>query len=136
MNYSKLLPLALCCLFYHSTLAQNATITIKNKSNRFMYVKLMQGPERKAVLYKTDSIAPKSTSVIDVTQTGMYFMKTRAILFDENDPEKNDTIYSKDRPMQLISDNRRGHSNITIEFKVKEAKNQGTIAITRKEYDN
>ncbi|MBL7900429.1 MAG: hypothetical protein JNK73_00385 [Bacteroidia bacterium] len=130
--FSFALPLFVC----GKLLAQNATITIKNKSNRYMYVKLMQGPERKAVLYKTDSIAPKSTSVIDVTQTGMYFMKTRAILFDENDPEKNDTIYSKDKPMQLISDNRRGHSNITIEFKVKEAKNPGTIAITRKEYDN
>lgn len=132
----KLFSFALLLFVCGKLLAQNATITIKNKSNRYMYVKLMQGPERKAVLYKTDSIAPKSSSVIDVTQTGMYFMKTRAILFDENDPEKNDTIYSKDKPMQLISDNRRGHSNITIEFKVKEAKNPGTIAITRKEYDN
>lgn len=136
MNKYLLLTLVLILVKTNFIQAQNATITIKNKSNRYMYVKLMQGPERKAVLYKTDSIAPKSTSVIDVTQTGMYFMKTRAILFDENDPEKNDTIYSKDKPMQLISDNRRGHSNITIEFKVKEAKNPGTIAITRKEYDN
>ncbi len=134
--HQKLLSLALPLFLCSQLLSQNATITIKNKSNRFMYVKLMQGPERKAVLYKTDSIAPKSTRIIDVTQTGMYFMKTSAILFDENDPEKNDTIYSKDKPMQLISDSRRGHSNITIEFKVKEAKNPGTIAITRKEYDN
>lgn len=135
MNQILLLT-ALSLVLNSKLIAQNATITIKNKSNRYMYVKLMQGPERKAVLYKTDSIAPKNTRVMDVTQTGLYFMKTRAILFDEKDPEKNDTIYSKDKPMQLISDGRRGYSNITIEFKVKEAKNQGSIAITRKEYDN
>jgi hypothetical protein len=38
--------------------------------------------------------------------------------------------------MQLISDKKRGHSNVTIEFKVKESKNNNSISITRKEYDN
>jgi hypothetical protein len=96
----------------------------------------MQGPERKAVLFKTDSIAPKGTLVIDVFETGLYFTKLQAILYDKKNPEKNDTMYSKDRPMQLVSDKKRGHTNVTIEFKVKESKSDNSISITRKEYDN
>ncbi len=51
----------------------------------------------------------------------------------------NDTIYSKERPFQVISDKRRGFSNITMEYKVKETKKPepgGPIPISRKEYDN
>src|SRR5688572_30491279 len=115
MRLNKILLLALSGIFCKNIYCQNATITFKNKSDRYLYIKLMQGPERKAVVYKTDSVAPKSTLVIDVMETGTYFTKLRAILYDKKDPEKNDTIYSKDRPMQLISDKRRGHSNMTIE---------------------
>ena len=51
-------------------------------------------------------------------------------------PENNDTIYSKDRPIQLISDKKRGHSNVTIEFKVKESKESGSVSISKKEFNN
>jgi hypothetical protein len=121
--------------FYKSSFSQNATMTIKNKSDRHVDIKLMQGPERKAFVYKLDSIAPKSTLVLNVYNTGLYFTKLRAILYDKKDPSKNDTIYSKNRPLQLTSDNKRGHSNVTIEFTVKESKNE-SLSITRKEYDN
>lgn len=136
MNHINLLTFILCNLFCSGIFAQNATITIKNKSDRNVNLKLMHGPERKAVLYKTDSIAPKGTIVLDVFETGLYFTKLQAILYDKKDPAKNDTIYSKDRPIQLISDKKRGYSNFTIEFKVKESKNENSISITRKEYDN
>ncbi len=133
INLFALVLLAFSC---KNAFSQNATITIKNKSDRYLSVKLMHGPERKALLYKADSVAPKSTLVFDVYETGLYFTKIRGILYDKKVPEKNDTIYSKDRPMQLISDNRKGYSNVTIEFKVKESKNESSVAITRKEYDN
>jgi hypothetical protein len=96
----------------------------------------MQGNERKNIVYKTDSIAPKGTIVFNVMETGFYFTKTRAILYDKKDIEKNDTIYSKDRPMQLISDKKRGHSNVTIEYKIKESKENNSVSITRKEFDH
>jgi hypothetical protein len=131
-----IIPFLLCSLLYQGLRCQNATITIKNKSDRHLNVKLMQGPERKAVLYKIDSIAPKGTLVFDVRETGLYFTKLRAIFYDKKNPDNNDTIFSKDRPMQLISDRKRGHSNVTIEFRVKESKNEGSMSITRKEYDN
>jgi len=98
-------------------------------------MKIMKGPEKKATLYKIDSIAPKGTVVFDITETGLYFTKTRAILYDKKDPEKNDTLYSQDRPIQIISDKKRGYSNMTIVYKVKESKTESSISITRKDYD-
>lgn len=136
MKRIKILAFFLFGIFSKNLFSQNATITIKNKTDRYVNVKLMQGPEKKAILYKTDSIPPKGSKVLDVTETGTYFTKLRAIKYDKKNPEMNDTIYSKDRPMQVISDKKRGHSNITIEFKIKESKHNDSIAITRKEYDN
>jgi hypothetical protein len=135
MKRFTLITLVIFSFLNKSLFSQNATMTIKNKSERQINVKLMQGPERKAVLYKTDSIAPKSTLVLDVYETGLYFTKLRAILYDKKNPSKNDTIYSKNRPIQLISDKKRGHSNVTIEFTIKESKNE-SVSITRKEFDN
>lgn len=136
MKYTTIFAFILFVLMGKELFSQNATITIKNKTDRHIHVKLMQGPERKAILYKVDSIIPKGTLVLDVNESGLYFTKLRAILYDKKDPEKNDTLYSKDRPMQLVSDKRRGHSNVTIEFKIKESKRDNSVAITRKEYDN
>jgi hypothetical protein len=137
MTTKRTIFIALTGLFYNIMTSQNATITIKNKSDRFMNVKLMQGNDRKNVVFKTDSVAPKGTIVFDVYETGFYFTKTRAILIDKKDATKNDTIYSKDRPMQLVSDKKRGrHSNVTIEYKIKESKENGSVTINRKEYDN
>ncbi len=136
MKRIKLILPVLCFLLSKTSFSQNATITIKNKSDRHLNVKLMQGPERKAIVYKTDSVGPKGTVVLDVLETGLYFTKMRCILYDKKDATKNDTIYSKDRPMQLISDKKRGHSNVTIEFKVKESSSNTSVSITRKEFDN
>lgn len=136
MISKKIFLFAVAGLFYKSMSSQNATITIKNKSDRFLNVKLMQGNDRKNVLYKTDSIPPKGTIVFDVMETGFYFTKNRAILYDKKDPAKNDTIYSKDRPMQLVSDKKRGHTNVTIEYKIKESKENSTVSVNRKEFDN
>lgn len=137
MIKTKFILFTITGLFCKAMIAQNATITIKNKSDRFMNVKLMQGNDRKNSVFKIDSLAPKGTIVFDVYETGFYFTKTRAILYDKKDATKNDTIYSKDRPLQLVSDKRRGrHSNVTIEFKVKESKDAGTVTINRKEFDN
>ncbi|HWZ22309.1 MAG TPA: NmrA family NAD(P)-binding protein [Cytophagaceae bacterium] len=75
-----LVTFVLCGIFYKNVFSQNATITIKNKSDRQINVKLLHGTEKKAVIYKTDSIAPKGTLVLDVFETGLYFTKMRAII--------------------------------------------------------
>jgi hypothetical protein len=135
MTYKKLLITTLTILFCKIISSQNATITIKNKSDRYLNVKLMQGNDRKNILYKLDSVGPKEKLVFNVLETGFYFTKTRAILYDKKDPNNNDTIYSKDKPMQLLSDKKRGHSNVTIEYKIKESKENSSISINRKEFD-
>ena len=114
MKKNNILIIVLCLIFCKNLQSQNATITVKNKSDRYMYKKVMKGPEKKAILYKTDSIAPKGTLVFDIAETGLYFTKTRAILYDKKYPEKNDTIYrqdSQDRPMQIISDKKGGYKH-------------------------
>ena len=136
MTHFKFISLLVSILFCKTIFSQNATITIKNKSDRNINVRLMKGLEKKSVLYKTDSVAPKSTLVLNVYETGFYYTKLRAIQYDKKSPENSDTIYSKDRPIQIISDKKRGHSNVTIEFKVKESKENNSITITRKEFDN
>lgn len=136
MKQLKSLILLTALLFCGQVFSQNATITIKNKSERSINVKLMKGNERKSELYKTDSVAPKSSLVLNVYETGFYYTKLRAIQYDKKKPENNDTIYSKDRPIQIISDKKRGHSNVTIEFKVKESKENGSVSITKKEFNN
>ena len=136
MKQLKSLTLLSGLLFCGQIFSQNATITIKNKSERNINVKLMKGNERKSEVYKIDSVAPKSSVVLNVYETGFYYTKLRAIQYDKKKPENNDTVYSKDRPIQIISDKKRGHSNVTIEFKVKESKENSSISITKKEFTN
>ena len=136
MKQLKSLTLLSGLFFCGQIFSQNATITIKNKSERNINVKLMKGNERKSEVYKIDSVAPKSSLVLNVYETGFYYTKLRAIQYDKKKPENNDTVYSKDRPIQIISDKKRGHSNVTIEFKVKESKENSSISITKKEFNN
>lgn len=136
MKHLTFPAIILCIVISTHTRAQNSTITIKNKSERSITVKLMHGLEKKSTEYKIDSVGPKGTVVFNIYETGWYYTKLRAIQYDKKHPENNDTIYSKDRPIQLVSDKKRGYTNLTIEFKVKEAKNDGSVSITRKEYDH
>jgi hypothetical protein len=118
--------------------SQQASLTIVNKSKRSLSVKIMKGIGKKATLYKTDEVSPKGTQVIYFSETGRYFTKTQAVLL-EKDTLNNDTIYSKDNPFEVISDPKRGYSNITMTFRVKESKKpvlEGSVAITRKEYND
>jgi len=116
---------------------QQASLTIINKSNRHMTTKVIKGTERKSVLHHTVSIPPKGKQIIYFSETGRYFTKTQAVLIETDTLIKNDTLYSKGQPFEVISD-RRGYSNITMKFKVKESKKpvlQGSFPITRKEYE-
>ena len=97
----------------------------------------MKGPEKKATLFGIDSIAPNAAQVFYLTETGMYFTKTQAILFNKKNPAKNDTVYSKDKPFLVKADKKRGYDNIMYEYFIEETKKaQSAMAITRKEYDN
>ena len=92
--------------------------------------------EKKATLFAMDSIFPKAAQVVAITETGMYFTKTMAILINKKDPSKNDTVYSKDRPFLVKADAKRGYDNIIYEYTIEETKKEPSSAsITRKEYN-
>ncbi len=117
--------------------SQHASLTIKNTSDRILKIRVMKGPEKKATLFATDSIMPKGAQVVAITETGMYFTKTMAILINKKDATKNDTVYSKDRPFLVKADSKRGYDQIIYEYTIEETKKtQSSAAITRKEYDN
>jgi hypothetical protein len=130
---------AFAALLSLQSFSQQASLTVVNKSNRYLTFKIMKGPEKKAVLFKTDSVAPKATQVVYFTETGFYFTKCQAVLQSKEDPKMNDTLFSKERPFQVISDAKRGYSNITMKYTVKESKKSepdNAVPITRKEYNN
>lgn len=117
--------------------SQQASLTVVNKSNRQLTFKVMKGNERKSVLFTTDSVMPKATKVVYFTETGFYYTKCQAVLLSKEDPKMNDTLFSKERPFQVLSDARKGYSNITMKYVVKESKKSepdNAVPITRKEY--
>jgi hypothetical protein len=82
-------------------------------------------------------ISPKGKQIIYFTETGRYFTKSQAVLINKDTTITNDTLYSKDKPFEVIADKKRGYSNITMKYSVKESKKpilEGVIPITRKEY--
>ncbi len=122
-------------VFSAQLFSQHASLTIKNSSDRILKLRVMKGPEKKATLFATDSIVPKGAQVIAITETGMYFTKTMAILVNKKDPAKNDTVYSKDRPFLVKADAKRGYDNIIYEYTIEETKKtQSSASITQKEY--
>lgn len=132
------LSLSLMALIISNQLSsQNASLTIKNSSDRILKIRVMKGPEKKATLFAMDSIMPKAAQVVAITETGMYFTKTMAVLVNKKDATKNDTVYSKDRPFLVKADKKRGYDNITYEYRIEETKKtQSSAAITRKEYND
>jgi hypothetical protein len=119
--------------------SQQASLTIINKSDRVMTTKVIKGTERNSELHKTVTIAPKKTEVIYFSMTGRYFTKTMAVLISKDTLTLNDTLYSKGTPFEVIADSKRGYSNITMKFIVKESKKpilDGSFPITRKEFED
>lgn len=129
--------LAIFVIVYSLQSFSQASLTVENKSNRKLTFKVMKGNERKCVLFKVDSVAPKSKQVVYFTETGFYFTKCQAVFYSKDDPKMNDTLFSKERPFQVISDAKRGYSNITMKYVIKESKKSepdNAVPITRKEY--
>lgn len=115
--------------------SQHASLTIKNSSDRILKIRVMKGPEKKATLFAYDSIPAKAAQLVKITETGMYFTKTMAILINKKDATKNDTVYSKDRPFLVKADAKRGYDQIIYEYTIEETKKtQSSASITKKEY--
>jgi len=138
MKTQKLILFLLLATTPMNVMAQQASLTIINKLNRYLTTKIIKGSEKKGTLYQTVAIAPKGKEIAYFVEPGRYFTKSMAILIAKDTTLKNDTIYSKGNPFDVIADNKRGYSNITVKFSIKESKKpilDGVIPITRKEYE-
>ncbi len=114
-----------------------ANLTIQNRSNRYVTVKIMKDLDKKSTLYKTGSVAPKDTLVIFLEEIGIYFTKSSAVLVSEDKAVANDTIFSKDEPFEIMVWKKGKGNHIIMEFKVEETKQPDKIhvPITREEYE-
>jgi len=138
MKTPKIILMLLLITASMKLMAQQASLTIMNKSDRYLTTKVIMGTEKKSTLYKTISISPKGKEVVYFVEAGRYFTKSMAILMAKDTALRNDTIYSKGNPFDVIADKKRGYSNISIKFSVKESKKpvlDGVVPITRKEYE-
>lgn len=127
---SKGLLTILLFIFAALQMQAQARLTIENKSQRSMTVKVMKGIG-KGTLYKTVTIGSYRTETIYFSQSGQYFTKTKAVL------KGKDPVYQKGQPFQ-ITNNERGYSILTLTFSIKESsipQITGGSQISKSEFD-
>lgn len=110
MKRIKLLLLILFAVFACNAYSQNrASLTIVNRSDYIITVKLMKSHMLGDSLYSTIQLAPQKTRTIYVSETGTYYTKTKA--------EKNfsPTMYNMGRQFYLKS-GMYEYSESTLEF--------------------
>jgi hypothetical protein len=120
-----------------ASFSQQASLTVVNKSDRFLTVKIMKDSEKKFTLYSTNHVDPNGKQLIYFSEAGRYFIKSCAIP-DAKDTLMRESLYGKGNPVMIVADKKRGYSNIIMKYSVKESKKpvqEGVINITRKEYE-
>lgn len=120
--------LVLC--FVSVNLFAQARLTIENKSQREMIVKIMKGIS-KGNLHKTIHIRPYSNGTVYFSESGQYFCKTKAVLRDKK------PVYQKGQPFKVINDH-TGYSVMTLTFSIKESnipQITGGKTISKSEFD-
>lgn len=114
-----------------SSSSAQARLTIENKSQRFMTVKIMKGDTIHNSLHKMVTISANKSSTVYFSQTGYYFTKTKAEL------DKKEPVYQKGEPFEVVNDS-RGYSVMTITFTIKETEVPEVLGgkrITKTEFD-
>lgn len=108
-----LLSIILLC-FQVAAIAQQARLDIRNNSDRFMEIKVMQYSYAAEVLYRKVSVAPRATESVYFPQTGNYFLKSKAIYQGKN------PIYKKGKEFNVyVGDD--GYSVLTITYSITES---------------
>jgi hypothetical protein len=114
-----------------TNVASQATLTIKNNSERSMTVKVMVANGPKGVLHETLLIEKYGTETISFSETGKYFTKSKAIL------SGREPVYRKGKVFKVINDE-TGHSVMTLTFTIVESKMpaaSGGVSISKKEFE-
>jgi len=114
-----------------ATLAQQASLTIENRSIRSMTVKVMSGYSGKGSIHSTVTISPNSKETVYFSETGYYFTKTKAVLNGRN------PVYQKGKAFKVVNDD-TGYSVMTLTFSIKESavpQVTGGQQISKSEFD-
>lgn len=117
--------------FSCTAIAQEASLTIENRSIRSMTVKIMKGASGKGSLFTTVTIGANSKETVYFSQTGYYFTKTKAIL------KGKEPVYQKGQPFKVVNDD-TGYSVLTLTFVIKESvipQVTGGQQISKSEFD-
>lgn len=108
-----------------SSMAQNATVTIRNKSDYSLTVKVMQADGPKVAQL---SIFPGGARAVSFASSGKFFCKTKA----QKGIEK---IYRKSDPFEVICD-KRGYTEGTLEFFVSPGEGGDGQSISASEFED
>jgi len=111
----RVLLLSICLLLLQAAaMAQQARLDIKNNSDRFMEIKVMQYSYTGELLYSKVSVAARQNESVYFPQTGNYFLKSKAIYQGKN------PIYKKGNEFNVyVGDD--GYSVLTITYSITES---------------
>ena len=116
---TALLQILSCWILLNSSLAATcyaqAQLTIENKSNYTMHIKIMRqslSAANGATLYQEVKMLPHSTEEVLFYQTDNYYLKTKATR--ANEP----TLYKKGHPFEVYNGT-DGYSVMTITFDIR-----------------
>ncbi len=121
----------LFCMSFVSLSFGQATLTIENNSQRTMIVKVVSVNSYGESTHEKVTISSKSNKVIGFTQSGRFYLKTKAEI------SGREPIYQKGEPFNVVNDE-TGYSEMTITFSITESKVpqiSGGKKITQQEFE-
>lgn len=109
---------AVCVAMYLLSVAgaahAQARLVIENQSARQMTVKVMQTSDSADWLHQTTDVGPFGTRTVYFAETGVYFLKTMAVLAGR------EPVYQKGETFAVYNGS-DGYSVITVTFTIRES---------------
>jgi hypothetical protein len=121
----KNLLLTLSLFICSNAFAQQASLEIRNNSERTLFVKIMH---RDGGLYSKMTIPPYSTDVEYFTNTGYYYLKTKA------SKKGLRTVFKKGEAFRVYNGS-DGYSVLTITFSISGGVSSGGREISESEFN-
>lgn len=113
---------------YSQAQSHNASITIRNRSEYALTVKVLKTGGRG--LYRTIYISPKSSSVVSFSRSDSFFTKTKAV----KDGILGETLYRKGGTFTVQCDS-EGYTEGTLEFYVSSGTGGSGQGISKSEFE-
>ncbi|MGL5980121.1 MAG: hypothetical protein ACRCZY_04440 [Phocaeicola sp.] len=105
--------------------SESASLTISNRSDYELTIKIMH---LSGSLYTTICIAPNSSGRVSFSNSGIYYVKSKA------EKSFSSTLYKKDSPFQIQS-NSNGYTVATIEYYISGGGGSAGATISKSEFE-